>query len=540
MPTLTAEDRPHEAEIEPATRKGLHWIALLPSVLVLVFRSLRPEFLDNECGKLVEARRILEPAFLSRDWLQSNCSENTLFRLFSYCAAPLFAVIKDPIVVAMVGRALIWALLLYCLFRLSRTLGIEGYALAIGLPLWIARSQSQCADEWIFGGIEGKCVAYALLFLAIVFVLRRKEIAAAICCGFAIWFHILVGTWGSMALGGAMLLCYREYGWRKPLKFGAITLAFLAPLAAAYLHRTSDLSYPESVAAANRLIIFYANPMHLNPEFFGGYAQFGKMCVRLAFALFVFWRMTSRRVATLMTSFLGILALEFAAGLIASAAGWYPFVKIYPFRVADTLIPLFFWLTLPMFVYWLLTREVVLRRPNYAQALLWCVVLGGAAGVLVVKSGPATLQALHRFDRTWSMRIHHQYTPWRQTTEWIRLHTPESAVIIAPPWRNDFWLEAQRAEVVNERRAPHDRSIVEWHARLVALNGSFPRPTSWAAENEIQRNSELYYSQFNAAAVEELGRKYDADYFIALRPLSPSAGTLVYQNSEYSLYQLKR
>ena len=349
-----------------------YWLALLPALPILLTRFYYPHLLDNEAGKLIEARRMIEPAFLGNDWLQMASREDVLYGVFSALVAPLWVLLKNAILVALVGRLLIWAVLLYALLRLARAMEVEGYALAVGLAIWLFQSQTMGANEWIFGGIESKCVAYALLFLGLESALRKRVLAAALYCGFAIWFHVLVGGWGAMALGAALLICGRSYGWRRPLQFGAITGAFLLPLAVVFLRSTRLAEGSGSEAEANRLIVLFRNPHHLDPCFFHGQAEFAILCILAGVTAFGLYRLIAGSKAALTGWFLVVLLLQFGTGLVARRLGVFWFLKYYPFRVADVLVGLFFWLTLPTLLVWLSGREVLTRFPVKLRALGWC------------------------------------------------------------------------------------------------------------------------------------------------------------------------
>jgi hypothetical protein len=516
--------------------KKQYWLAILPVLPILLTRFFYPDLIDNEAGKLIEARRMLEPAFLSHDWLQAGSGEDVLYRAFSSLIAPLWFFFKDAILVALAGRLLVWTFLLYALVRLARALEIEGYALAIGLPIWLVRFQTLGANEWIFGGIEGKGVSYALLFLAMESALRKRPFAPALYCGLAIWFHVLVGGWGAIALGGALLICHRDYGWRRPLQFGAITGAFMLPAAVEYLRSTSHAESSGSSEEANRLIVLFRNPHHLDPWFFHGKAEFAILCILAAIAGYALCRLVSRSKAALISWFLVILLLQFGAGLAARAMGAFWFLKNYPFRMADTLVALLFWLVAPMLVGWISKRGTFLRWPSRLRVGVWAALLAISAMVVAAKAVPPARTHIAIFAESWSSWLRHEESPWGQATQWIRLHTPASAVIIAPPWEGAFWIEAERAEVLNFKRAPHSRAILEWQRRMMDLNGGPFHSRGFGALNELQ----AHYPELDAARVEALGRTYGADYFLAVRPLPELSGGLVYENGSYFLYQLKR
>jgi hypothetical protein len=492
-------------------------------------RFYYPDLLGNEAGKLIAARRIFEPAFLSSDWLQSAPGEDVLYEAFSALVAPLWLLLKDAILVVLVGRLLIWALLLYALLRLARALEVESYALAIGLAAWVFFNQSLGAGEWIFGGIEGKCVGYALLFLAMESALQKRLLPSALYSGLAIWFHVLVGGWGALALGGSLLACHRNYGLRRALQFCAITAAFLLPLVALFLRSTDHPSVPGSSAEANRLIVLFRNPHHLDPLYFHGYAEFSVACVLAGLTVFAMYKLISRDKAALVSCFLAILLAQFAAGLLARRLELFWFLKSYPFRLADVLIGLLFAVTVPMLALWLVRRGLAARY----HVLAWGVLLV-AAVLPMAKSASAGGQHLQAFAQSWSLYVRHQESPWQEMTHWINRNTPPSSIFIAPPWEGAFWIEAERAEVVNFKRAPHSLAILEWHERMVALNGGPFHSRSDGALDEMRQ----HYQQLDAAHIAAVARAYDASYFLSSVPLVGMNGQLVHANGSYYLYQL--
>jgi hypothetical protein len=514
--------------------KNQYWLAVIPAVPILITRFYYPDLLENEAGKLIAARRMIEPAFLSNDWLQIASGEDVLYGAFSALIAPLWLALKDAILVVLAGRLLIWVFLLYALLRLARAIGIEVYALAIGLAVWIFRFQSLGASEWIFGGIEGKCIAYGMLFLAIESALRNRVLVAAVYCGISIWFHVLVGGWAAMALGGALLICAEIYGWRRPLQFCAIVVAFLLPLVAVFLRSTDRLENAGSYQQANRLIVLFRNPHHLDPVYFHGKTELILACLLVCITVFGLYKAISPRKAALLGSFLLILLLQFGAGLIARSLGLFWFLKSYPFRVADVLVGLLFCLTLPMLLVWWSKRGSAANMPAKFRFMAWCALLLVPALFLLAKSTPLVKRHFGVFADSWSRYLRHEESPWQEATNWIRVNTPESSVFIAPPWEGAFWIEAERAEVVNFKRAPHSLAILEWNQRMMALNGGPFHSIGGRALEELQQ----HYPQLDADQIEALSKAYGASYFLTTVQRADLAGRLVHQNGSYFLYQL--
>jgi len=86
----------------------------------------------------------------------------------------------NPILVALAGRLIVWALLLYSLVRLAHAWKCA-VPLACGLVLFVAAGQTLGAAEWILTAWKAKCCAYAILLLALEAALRQAWCCARSC-----------------------------------------------------------------------------------------------------------------------------------------------------------------------------------------------------------------------------------------------------------------------------------------------------------------------------------------------------------------------
>jgi hypothetical protein len=121
-------------------------------------------------------------------------------------------------------------------------------------------------------------------------------------------------------------------------------------------------------------------------------------------------------------------------------------------------------------------------------------------------------------------------------TRWIRGHTARSATIIAPPWEGAFWLEAERAEVANFKRAPHSARILEWYRRMTALNGGRPfHSVGYASQDELRKN----YPTLDRVQIEAIREAYGGDYYLTTRRREDLIENLVHQNGAYYLYDIQ-
>jgi hypothetical protein len=520
-------------------------IAILPVFLVLIIKFFLPELQQNEAGKLVSVRQVFDPSFLSHDWaVARGCGDNVFDLVSAVLIAPFWLWLRNSILVALAARLLCWGILLAALVKLSRTLTIEWYALSCSLGVWICNDQNLGAGEWIFGSAEAKCLAYALLLLAMDAALRKKLLRAGMCCGLAICCHVLVGAWGSMALGGALLLCYRDYGWRRIGQFMALVAGLSIPIAMIAVHYAVP-GTPAERQASNRLAVSFSDPFHIDPSYFGGWQVLAVAFVLAVGAAWLFFKVTARSQAKLLSSFLAMLILEFLAGLLAWELNQFWFLKSFPFRVPDVLVFLFFMLALPCFVarliakLWKQIRGDSFRPRSRSAwrrlALLFtlvCLVLAGFLRDL----DTVLAHDLPIFVAQWQQYIYGPKTSWQEMTEWIRDNTPKSAIIMAPPWEFDFWLEAERAQVVSYKRPPHNVRLLEWYRRMTAMNGGAFHSRGSAARDELRKN----YPQLSLAQIETIRNQYSADYYLTTWERGDLRGNLVHVSGSYYLYRLQK
>lgn len=521
--------------------KDKYWLAILPAAAMICARWFVPEYQANEPGRLVSMRQFFDPSFPAPDWLQvAGYDEDRLTVGFVALLSPLWLATKDPILVALAGRLIVWTLLLYALVRLARAMEIPQYALAWSLVLWIGIGQSLGAHEWLFSGVEGKCFAYALLMLALEAALRQRLMLAAFFCGLSWWFHVPVGAWGTLAISGSLALRFRDHAFKRLLQFGLLAAALLLPMVVVALKYTGNSGLVGANSYADWLVVVFRNPHHLDPNYFHGGSEFLKLFGCAAVGAAGFHVITSRPKAAFLSSFLGILLLEFGAGLVARKLNLFWYLKTYPFRVADVLILLFFGLALPGLVVHLASRlhkgNLSARSVLVLQTAGIAMLLGVSALSLLRVNPQDGRHALRKFTGSWVRYGQHTQTPYHEMTHWIRANTPKSATIITGAWHGDFWIEAERAEVVNFKRNPHNALAIEWYRRYSALNGGPFHAVGFQTRSEI----EAHFPWLSQGQLDEIRRLYGGDYYLTTKTRSDLRAQLVHENGSYYLYDLER
>jgi hypothetical protein len=210
-------------------------------------------------------------------------------------------------------------------------------------------------------------------------------------------------------------------------------------------------------------------------------------------------------------------------------------LRFYPFRVADVMVPLVFWLALPQALY---SEARSLRSAGLAIRTLAPIVL--VAAVLAQVGFEAQREFRRRFLRGTAFTV----SAWRQTpsdpfreaSEWIRDHTPADSIIATFPCRANFWLEAERPVVVAFKLAPANARIREWYERLTAMNRDLPfEERGLDACRELDRN----YRALTLAQLRRIRSSYGADFYLVEAERPDLARALRYSNGALSLYDLE-
>src|SRR3954451_17199189 len=193
-------------------------------LLFFVFAgSLPPDV--GESHYLVKAKHYWQPAWCAGDlFLESKDAHGTFYWTFGWVTR-----ICSLAATAWAGRLVSWLLLAWSWRRLSWAVLPRPLMslLSAGLMLFFLRN-FHLAGEWIVGGIEAKCFAYVLVFLALEAMARGRWSGALLFAGAAGAFHVLVGGCTVAAIGLAWLTAGGDrprLAALLPAAFGGFVLA---------------------------------------------------------------------------------------------------------------------------------------------------------------------------------------------------------------------------------------------------------------------------------------------------------------------------
>lgn len=535
----------------------------------------------NEVHYLAKARHFWQPDWCPRDPFLLSADAHLVF----LAVAGWFTQWFSLDVVAWVGRAIAWWLVVLGWYRMTSNLGFRlGLRLlSLGLVVALAR-HFHLAGEWFVGGFEGKSLAYGFAFLALAETWRPAKTSdlpdaagqpttslalasgraprwdrVIFWLGLATAFHAVVGGWIALAVvaGKAIErpLLGRHRGADDPpeslpsregasaiLRTGlgiALMLAAIVPLV-----RMQAVTDAATVRAANVIHVYERLPHHLVPHRFARahHLRFSLLVLTWAALAWVARRdPRTRLVGSLVAFSLGLVAIGWCIdGATREApevgAAW---LRYYWFRLADVVVPL-----------GVVCTGILVARPASIDQL------GGAeerdrprrlpAQCLVCGLIVVILSTLHGFrdhrndprpgaDRQGSFGqggdIATQlarYRDWLAVCEWVRGETPNDALFVTPIRSQTLKWYAERSEFVTWKDCPQDAAgVLAWKARIdlvkgLNLYGDGPPPG---------------HAEIVAAAVE-----HGWDYILTLRPRPflawPQAP--LYANGTFEIHAIDR
>ena len=150
----------------------------------------------NEAHYLAKARHYWDPDWCRGDLFLESADAHLCF----YWTVGVLTCFLPLEATAWVGRAVTWWLLAWSWQRMSRTLipGPLVSLLTAGLFVTALR-WGHMAGEWVVGGVEAKCLAYAFVFLALEALAAERWSRVWLLLGVASSFHVLVGGWSAAA-----------------------------------------------------------------------------------------------------------------------------------------------------------------------------------------------------------------------------------------------------------------------------------------------------------------------------------------------------
>ncbi|MDA1014995.1 MAG: hypothetical protein O3A00_11165 [Planctomycetota bacterium] len=427
-------------------------------------------------------------------------------------------------------------------------------------PLWSAwvfmamAVTGNFSGEWLLGGAESKVPAYGFGFMALAALIRSKPISAGITGGLCVSFHPVVGLWlGLCAICG---LAWQQLGrvlrrnrsaadsiartsMVKHWLMGAVMcVALAAPgmIPAVEIIRDSEAT-ADDVISADHIQVFHRLGHHLNPMRFKRTAYLGYALLFVTWLVIRRWSFANDKddgtkasdagrsaesiwTACVVTSVLVALAGVWIGyreaeepptdlDVIRAEALKTKYLKLYPFRVADVLLPMAASISL-VGIAW--RAALTTGRPAQAARQLSLATLALFAYALLT----------HGVDRNPSRMKPERLANWLEVCRWIHDDSPPDALVYIPSGSFAFKWHAHRPEVFSMKDCPQDTAgILEWYSRWHAL-------TTW----EIEAEADEIFTQ---TELDQLASDYGVRLLITRRGKSFEPQPL-FKNSSYAVF----
>ena len=416
-------------------------------------------------------------------------------------------------------------------------------------PLWTAwvfmamATTGNFSGEWLIGGAESKVLSYGFGFMAIAALTRSQPVIAGITGGLSVSFHPVVGAWlavcAIVALAWQWVLAaiQRDRSISEPgapakrWLFGVVASAVLAApgLIPAIDTITDSEVSNDDVISADHIQVFHRLGHHLNPMRFKRTAYLGYALLLAIWLVIRQWpfhqdpgqqtnvgpqshdaqsqvaqcRAQSLWAAVVVTSVLIALAgvwvgyreaveppTDFEE--IKAEALKTKFLKLYPFRVADVLLPLAASISL-VGISWRAVSSAALAGSAARQLSLATLALFGYALLT------------HGVDRNPSRMKPERLADWTEVCQWVRDKSDENSLVYVPSGSFAFKWLAQRPEVFSMKDCPQDTAgILEWYNRWHTLS-------NW----EIEANADRVFTQ---AELDQLATDYGVRLLVSRMP----------------------
>lgn len=523
----------------PPAKSKQHWLEIALIFVVFFVAGGAPVPHVNETHYLAKAKHYWQPDWCAGDlFLESGKAHLT----FYWTVGLLTKWFPLP-TVAWIGRIAAWLALAVAWQRLSHSVvslplrSVLSAMLLVTLIEW-----TNFAGEWVVGGVEGKCFAYALVFWGLAAMTESRWQIVWPCVGLASAFHVLVGGWSAIAAGMVWLSLSQR---QRPslvsmlpwlVLGGLLTLPGVIPA----LQLTEAIP-AETVDQANQIYVFDRLPHHLAPLTMKA-TELTKKAIRFGILLLGFTCLRFYCVHQPIEydkqsppfDYLDLLMRFAVATLLISVAGlcwelitWNNHalaarvLKYYVFRLADIAVPL----ATSLGIGWL-ASSLSSRQPKWATALLVLTVtmpIGHLFNVSQARYANPCPPADRRLKNA---------SAFLDACDWVRLNTPTDAVFLVPRMAQSFKWNADRSDLVTWKDVPQSATdLVTWRDRFFSVHWHYNDEGEYVAYRSLAHQG--------TARVRALAAKYQLDYVLA-RDYPPLDLPVVYANNSYTIYATKK
>ncbi|MEZ6047761.1 MAG: DUF6798 domain-containing protein [Planctomycetaceae bacterium] len=485
----------------------------------------------NEPHYLTKAYHYWNPEWCYEDlFLQSSNAHLVFYQTFGLLTE-IFPFYEAAVFGRLIALLLLAAGWIFCLGALLKN---RWWTLPAAWIFLFFSSLGNLSGEWVVGGIESKVVAYGFLLFAWGHLLREEHRRAGAHIGLAIAFHPVIGVWGAISLGGALVwgfyLKLNPLPWRRLLAgFGLMLITSAPGLIPALMLLGGGNPEADYIQVYFRLG-HHLDPMQFSPQAWLYYAALilASLGLRLKLPVISRERLFARVICVAMFIALAGLVIGFRVNPVEEMqlrSFRTGLLKFYFFRLADVFVPLGLSATCTLLLAQFYATGIRSRKLIPHSFRKWAV-LALLLGLLVY---PYTRPG---FDPSYMNR--RQQQDWMEACEWIRQNTPENSLFLTTRKSWAFTWYAHRSEYFCYKNMPQDAaSLIEWHQRYHYQRNWIQQV--WEDPESINAGQGLIPS---AAMVNELKQETRATHYLLHNSMRLPQAPL-FRNTTFAVYELE-
>lgn len=524
----------------------------------------------NESHYLLKARHFWQPDYLAHDFFISSSNAHWFF----YVCVGWLGLFVSNASMAWIGRVGCWILLCISWRRLTGNFSSHWYRGSLSWAVFLTLlNMGSFSGEWVVGGVESKCFAYAFVFLAVDALVRFEGEAIRanlkwIYLGIASAFHVLTGGW--FVLTFLLVAATRvrtpspdfggrpsTNGWLRANVLG-LFMGGLVSLIGLFPALAMDIGQPATETREAHLIQVYSRlAHHLSPLRYEPIRWYGHASLLVAAIVILKVTLQNGAANDRTDTMNGNRPTEALAAVrvvqnVALAAFAITCVGI----LIDALVPYMSWNVAAGLLrfYWFRINDVtwpivialamMTWRFNHAGAatnrmklFLACSMTVVCLAFLIQNFQAKTTFASHLGEKSVRKILytgetsHSLELDWLAACNWIRTNTDSDAVFLTPRMQQNFKWYAERAEIYCFKDCPQDaQGILDWHQRRY--------------DTALVGNRKLSKTEMTNI-LSDLTSRYRVDYWIVDLRWQQTAPDLprIYpgneeENPSYAVYQI--